>query len=153
MKHSLIKTGAATTFGPFEWTPDPAKLYLPANDIAVVVFIQRADTKEVYQTSLLLDLNDPSVVTGLENVSSDDVTLFPNPANKEFTVQLPSVTTKAVELQVMDQVGRAVATARIKEGQRNSTISTHDLPSGMYIIQLGSSDQVIRKKIIVVHGE
>jgi hypothetical protein len=148
-----LPDGATDSFGPFTWSTDKAKSYAPKNDFAVVVFLQRVDTKEVYQSALATGINDPDVLTGIEGLTSDEVTLFPNPVNKEVTIQLPGITTKPISISLFDQVGRTIYVTTMGEGQSTKSITTEDLPSGVYIIQLGSGDQLIKKKIMVVHPE
>jgi large repetitive protein len=152
---ALLSNGASKDFGTFSWSPDPSKLYPAAGDLYAFAFLQNASTQEIYQAAVVAIGNDPSVITGLEALTAEDVSVFPNPASKEFTIELPSVTTQKVTYQLVDQVGRVVNAGSISEGQRSTTVNTQDFTSGLYIIQLGggTSDRVIRKKVVVAHSE
>ena len=126
----------------------------PTPNLAVVAILQNTSTKEVYQTAVALNVGYPPVVTGLESVAAEDIYVFPNPAASYVTVQLPSITTQPVEVRVIDQHGRVVATEVIGEGQQSKTISTQNLADGLYILHLsGSNGTVVRKTVVVVHGE
>jgi hypothetical protein len=145
-----LKPNESVTFAPLTWVPDPAKLYLPANDLYVFAFVQNSKTGEIYQAQVSGVINDPNVVTGIGELTAEDISVFPNPANKEFTIELPSVTTQKVEYQLFDQVGKVIQTGSINEGQRSKTINSEDFSNGIYIIQLNSgADNVIRKKVMV----
>jgi hypothetical protein len=146
-----LPVGQSEKIGPYEWLADPALLYLPKDDLAVVVFIQHGGTKEVHQAALVLNVKDPEPITGLEDVGESEVTVFPNPSDREVTIQLPRVTLNRVNIELRDQMGRLVITDLIGEGKFSSTINTQDLPSGLYFVKLGSNDQSIIKKILIVH--
>jgi hypothetical protein len=147
---TALKMNESKDFGTFSWTPDPAKLYPSANDLYAFAFVQNYKTREIYQSAVVAVGNDPTVVTGIGELTAEDVSIFPNPANKEFTIELPSVTTQKVEYQLFDQVGKIIQTGSINEGQRSKTINSEDFSNGIYIIQLNSgADNVIRKKVMV----
>ncbi len=145
-----LKANESVTFAPLTWIPDPKKLYLPTNDLYVFAFVQNSKTGEIYQAQVSGIINDPNVVTGIGELTAEDISVFPNPANKEFTIELPSITTQKVEYQLFDQVGKVIQTGSINEGQRSKTINSEDFSNGIYIIQLNSgADNVIRKKVMV----
>lgn len=146
-----LAVGQSEKIGPYEWLADPALLYLPKDDLAAVVFVQNGVTKEVHQAALILNIKDPEPITGLEDVTESEVTVFPNPSDREVTIQLPRVTLNRVNIEIRDQMGRLVMTDLIGEGKFSSTINTQELPGGLYFVKLGSADQSIIKKILIVH--
>lgn len=151
---TVLKTGEVRVIADFEYYPDPAKLYENKDDMAIVVFLQNESTKNIYQTELITGINDPPLVTGLENVELiEHVEIFPNPADDEINVQLPGDAKQMIRLQMVDQIGRVVTEHFIGEGERSKTISTRDLAGGIYLLQLGSGDTSTRKKIMIVHGK
>ena len=80
--------------------------------------------------------------------------VYPNPANNEFTIQLPGVAKQSMDLQLVDQVGKVVTKDSILEGTSRKTINSQDLAAGIYILQIGSGKSgVVRKKILVVHQD
>jgi Secretion system C-terminal sorting domain/Fibronectin type III domain len=131
------------------------KLYTQGTG-AIVVFVQQdtLTSKAIYQAEIVLNPPHPDLVTGLGDLlRSDQVTIYPNPADHELTIQLPVTTPTRVQLQMIDQVGRVVNEHFIAEGERSKTISTRDLAGGIYLLQLGSGNTSTRKKILVVHGK
>jgi|GEM_PF-3800009 len=144
------------TFDNFEYYPDPVKLYNNKNDLAVIVFLQDEITKVVYQTFITTTtINDPATVTGIEDpaLSLEDVALFPNPADNEFTVQLPSASKTETRLRLADQVGKVVYDSFIPAGSTEKKVNTTDMAAGLYILQIESGNGgLARKKVMVVHN-
>ena len=160
---SDILTGNTATFGllangnadpDFVWKPDPTKFYLPnTGDLAIVAFLQNVITKKIYQSSIVMDLNDPiiNVVTGLEAILPEQVNVYPNPASKEFKVELPAYVKSEVRLHLIDQVGRKYERGVIPSGSNSATVNVENLSEGIYILEIGSGDAgIIRRKIMVV---
>ncbi|MFN5168842.1 MAG: T9SS type A sorting domain-containing protein, partial [Cyclobacteriaceae bacterium] len=141
-------------FGPFIWVPEPSLFYSPnTNDLAIGVFLQNEDTKEIFQSEIVFNLNDPIVtVTGLENLLPEDVLTYPNPANEQLTVELPGEFDQPLQIRLVDQTGRATDGGTIPSGHTRKTIDTGNLAAGMYILQLeGTGANPIRKKVMIVH--
>jgi hypothetical protein len=146
-----LKMNDSRDFGTFSWTPDPAKLYPSANDLHAFAFIQNSRTGEIYQAAVIAVVNDPTVVTDIGELIADDIVIFPNPANKDFTVELPTVATQQITYQLFDQVGKIMHTGIIHEGQKSTTIKTDNFSNGIYIIHLkNDTPNIIRKKVMIL---
>jgi hypothetical protein len=139
----------------FVFYPEAKRLYAPGGDLAVAVFLQSETAPyEVYQVEILKTIVDPPVVTGLEPIPSDEIIVYPNPANKEFTVQFPGTLANPASLQLIDQVGSVSLRTSAAEGSNSKTILTEGLASGLYILQIEIAPGVItHKKVMVVHQE
>ncbi|MFO0488757.1 MAG: T9SS type A sorting domain-containing protein [Cyclobacteriaceae bacterium] len=158
-----LKTGALVAgppsapitypFGPFEWIPDMPFYGPTTDDLAIGVFLQNEDTKEIYQSEIVFDLDDPVVtVTSLEDLLPEDVLAYPNPANEQLTVELPARFDQPIRLRMVDQLGRALEAGNIPTGETKQTIDTSNLAAGMYLLQLeGIQGTPVRKKVIIVH--
>jgi len=149
---AILPFQAQRAFGPFIWTPDPKKLYPPVGDLAVAVFLQQEDFPfEVYQVEFIKDLTEPSVVTGLEPIAADEISVFPVPANKQMTVQLPGILKDDAPVLLMDQTGKTVYSSVIPGGASHKLINVEDLASGVYILQINvGNGNFTRKKVMVV---
>lgn len=147
----ILQSGNTNTFGPFEWTPDSKKLYPQPNDLAVIVFLQNETTKEIYQSDLVKNLSDPPSITGLGDINGEDIIVYPNPADRAFTIQLPGATQKGISVQVVNQLGQFVHQTTFSVGEQKKEINTESLAEGLYIIQLGEGETAVRKKVIVTH--
>ena len=139
------------TFGPFEWTADPAKLFPAKDDLAVVAFLQDETTQEVHQSELKKGLTDPVVVTGIEEILPEQVNVYPNPVSGEFKVELPSIVQNEAKIHLIDLTGRRYQKEMIPSGSNSAAVNVEDLAEGIYIIEIGAgSTGIIRKKIMVV---
>lgn len=136
-------------------TPWEVKNINDINQLAVLAFVQDLETRDILQAAYLPNPgNLPSVTTSLGDLLlADRASIYPNPADDELTIQLPTAAPKRLQLQMVDQVGRVVNEHFISEGERSKTISTRDLAGGIYLLQLGSGNTSTRKKIMIVHGK
>ncbi|NJN42490.1 MAG: T9SS type A sorting domain-containing protein [Flammeovirgaceae bacterium] len=151
---TTLAANTTQNFGPFVWHPDVAKLYNPVNDFAVIAFLQNAETKEIYQAEIVNNVSDPPIVTGLELQNmADRISVYPNPADEVITVLLPGKAGLDIPVQMIDQLGKSIITGMINEGESSKQIDTQNLPSGVYLLQLGgATGKTVTKKVIIVHN-
>ncbi|HEY3404750.1 MAG TPA: PKD domain-containing protein [Ohtaekwangia sp.] len=136
------------TVGPLTWNCsfDPDK-------VAIVAFVQDEVTREVYQASILTEsIHMPTVITGIESSFSEEINIFPNPAQGEFQVELPQRTKEAMPFSLIDGFGREVYNNTFTIGEQFKTVNTSDLKGGVYILQIKSAaGEVARKKVIITN--
>jgi hypothetical protein len=85
-----------------------------------------------------------------EETINRDFSLFPNPANDYFEVDLTGFSGVDVTISLFDQVGRQVQVKNIGEGMNNRIEwNTGDLSSGWYIVQVRSGETVLNKKLVI----
>lgn len=89
--------------------------------------------------------------SGLTTVNESQVSIFPNPTGDFIAVQLTALNENGVELRLTDMRGRVVQTGFIAQGSTISYLDTRTLYSGNYLLQIISAEQVISRKIAVVH--
>jgi len=120
----------------------------PAN-LSAICFVQDLETKDVLQASIA---PLPVVlVTGIENRFAEQINIYPNPASREFRIELPYLVKNDVSLHMIDQVGRRQETGVIPAGSNFTTVNVENLSGGIYILEIGSATTGIqRKKIMVV---
>lgn len=165
----FLPSAAGTRFGPmhptgagglpitqtfsFEWEGDPSRLYAPANNLSVVVFVQQeGGIREVYQANNQPIPTDPGVVTGVEAIPAEDILVYPVPANQEMHIKLPGKLASPAMIQMVDQTGRITINDKIAVGTDSKTVNTSDLSSGVYILQIDvGNGNITRKKVMVVH--
>lgn len=155
-KEGTFKNGVSVHLGPngkvnttdkFTWVAD--KFY--SNNLSVVIFLQDS-TKEVYQAELFQNITPPTPVTGIEQLTPESVNLYPNPANQEFTIELPRALRADATVRMIDQVGQTIDAGVLPTGKNTKTVSTFGLASGVYIVEILTDEgSVVRKKVIVVH--
>ncbi len=121
----------------------------PAN-LAAICFVQDQTNQDVLQAASVV-LPTTNVITAIEPISSENVKIYPNPSDKEFTITLPSPATQTTSIQIANQVGQFVDLGVFNEGEQTKTISTQSLTAGVYILMLGNNGGAVRTKIVVVH--
>jgi PKD repeat protein len=86
--------------------------------------------------------------TGLNQIISETVNVYPNPANTFFTLTL----NKEVEavLEITDLTGKLIRSENIN-GQMPNVISTSELANGIYLLNLHTNEKTETFKLSVSH--
>lgn len=128
---------------------------IDVTELAIVAFIQDVNTKEVFQA--YVDLNpaflpdQPTLVTGIEDIA-EYISIYPNPANESFEIELPVKADHRMAINLIDPVGRSAQQLYFEKGEQTKTVNTQNLAQGIYVVQIGSGKTgVVRKKVLVVH--
>ena len=91
-----------------------------------------------------------STSVGIENVSTIHASLFPNPANENVQMNFEGFSGET-QLHIFDVSGRLLVQKSINEGIHQVSINTQELPTGSYLIRLGSKNNRIYRKLVVQH--
>ena len=91
------------------------------------------------------DINDISLVVGIDELNANNVAVYPNPANDQITFQLEN---NGFELIVADITGKMVATANTVADKL--TLSIENLNNGIYFYTIKNKDAVIATNKFVV---
>jgi hypothetical protein len=135
------------SMGKYKWIPKD----LTGGAISVVVFLQNSATKHVYQAELFDGINTTAgTITSIEP-TAENVNIYPNPADQELTIELPSPAKGTTTLRLANQLGQFTDCGTFAEGEQRKTISTSGLADGVYILQLGAGNSAVRSKVIVLH--
>jgi pimeloyl-ACP methyl ester carboxylesterase len=89
-------------------------------------------------------LRSPCQESGLQYLKTEHVELFPNPVSDELQVMIKSPGKH--ELLVLDGFGRSVY--HLKEISGNTSIALSDFESGVYFVEVRSSDHSVIQKIM-----
>ncbi|WP_370090427.1 T9SS type A sorting domain-containing protein [Ekhidna sp.] len=119
--------------------------------LTVVAYVQNLTTKQVLQSDVM-GLSNPNTELALGVDELADFSLYPNPADKQVTVEFVDGITQDTEWVIYDQAGREVLKGDIAKGTRTMTVRTAEMPSGMYFIHLYAEDRKRQaKRIMIVH--
>lgn len=77
-----------------------------------------------------------------------DVEIYPNPADKQFVITAIEPE-RAFTCNLVDMTGKSIRTITASEGR--ASVSTADLPSGVYYVNVKGSSMLLNRKIIVSH--
>lgn len=113
------------------------------DDLAVVVFVQDATTKEVLQSETF-----PITLTGVESLEQG-IQLFPNPANDMFNLKVASLASEKAVVKVTNVKGQVVYTGALVDGK--SQINVANLSEGMYVVSVNSGSKNLNTKMVVRH--
>lgn len=135
----------------FEYSWTNPKLFMPENDMAVIIFLQEeGGLRRVYQSYMYdQEILDPGILTGVD--PEKVLGVFPNPADNEFTIELGTPVRQRTPLQLFDQMGKMVKETWFENGENKKTVSTTNYAAGMYLLQMDSPSGVVRKKIMIMH--
>ncbi len=154
-------------FGPnfinsiWQWTPG-SFIYssqswnhsLPANaKLKVIVFIQDAYTKEVYQATYVKGSGTYGNVVVLSNSdevkNQQNIDIYPNPSSDQVNVVFEGLLKNEVYWQLLDNMGKLIKDGKINEGKINYEIDTHEISNGLYNIKFTNGNTIQNKKIII----
>jgi len=113
--------------------------------------IKSGENKEAY----FISFRDKDT-TSLDDLG-DLVSVFPNPVNKQLTINYTLTVASAIEIAVFDAIGRKSITL-LSANQPGGTYSVNwnllgennqKVNNGIYIVQIKINDNIINKKIVV----
>jgi PKD repeat protein len=116
------------------------------NKMAVVVFVQDEQTREIHQAFYAEPSTIPGGITSIDEEFAAQIQVYPNPAKDQVFLQNDGVGT--VHYEIYDSVGKLVGQGNAEEATHE--ISTKEFSSGLYVIRLGNAKgQAGYKKIII----
>ncbi|WP_281986438.1 T9SS type A sorting domain-containing protein [Aquimarina aggregata] len=91
----------------------------------------------------------PILGTDDEEISSF-ATLYPNPTNDQFSLNVSSENTKNTIVKIFNTLGQKEYEAKLKSGINNFSANSLELSSGIYIVKIKSerSEEIVKKLII-----
>ena len=94
-----------------------------------------------------------AIVSGTEDFSIEgvEITVFPNPAQDYFIMKVISEKAFDANMSLLSIDGQVISnkTISVTPGENQITTNTSHLPSGFYITQLRSGDNIVNEKIFV----
>lgn len=103
---------------------------------------------------VMIGLNLQTITTGLLSNRSTNMNLsvFPNPTDKEIKISFTSVGNDIVGLEFIDEIGRSVysQSATVKNGENTLSVTLPILNPGMYYLVLDSQGVKTTKKVMIV---
>ncbi|MDG1477766.1 MAG: Omp28-related outer membrane protein [Vicingaceae bacterium] len=93
------------------------------------------------------------VSTGInDNVSSNNVSIFPNPTKDVSVINFELTESTLVEMEVVNSVGSIVnnSSQTMNSGAQKITFDGTELPNGIYFVNLTLGNKVITKKISLI---
>lgn len=85
-------------------------------------------------------------IDGIVNSLNNEVTAYPNPANRKITINAKDDI--AFEFSIIDFLGKKIRTNKII---RTNIIEVSDLPNGIYFLEIKYKNQIFFKKQLIIH--
>lgn len=151
--NSTITNGAITstnwTFGDgnFSTTSSPSHTYATPGIYVVTLLVTGIDAVNntcVDSASTQMIINFPSAVA---NVSTSNLTIYPNPTSNNFTVEIPEGENME-KLQITDVAGRKIEAQYSSQKNNLMTVSLTNQASGIYFIKLQTNRQLYTSSIM-----
>jgi hypothetical protein len=100
---------------------------------------------------MVLNTNEPTVVTGLHDEDLSSIQLYPNPTKGTVVLDIPDHIKSLNSLQVYDNLGRRVHTEKnIRQGQKQIVLPV--LPNGVYHVTFNNSQHKKSSfKLVIQH--
>ena len=129
------------------WFPSVA---FEPGDYSIIVFVQDEASKEIYQAEVIT----PTIgtVTGIEdNLNEAGITVYPNPSNNYFTLELGKDVDVDTDVHIFNQVGQVIHSSQIQIGNKSVQINSSLWVPGIYYVQTEFDGEPLRKRIIIQH--
>jgi hypothetical protein len=107
------------------------------DDLAIVVFVQDADTKEILQAGFVRNEN-----LGVDDSNLSTISIYPNPSNGELNI----TTDTNLQVIIYDLLGKEVYSSEVNNSE---TLDISNLNNGVYMVKLSNGNSSTTKKLIV----
>ncbi len=89
------------------------------------------------------------ICTGVNELANDfKVSVFPNPASKEFTIQLPELNAaQTANLMIVNSLGQLVKQTSISN--RNYTVNSSKWAKGIYLVHISIGNETVTKRMVI----
>ncbi|TAE58129.1 MAG: T9SS C-terminal target domain-containing protein [Bacteroidetes bacterium] len=77
-----------------------------------------------------------------------EISLFPNPTNGVFYVDIRSAAESSVKVKVVNMIGQTLREAEASVGER-LTFDMSNSPKGVYFLQIGEGSERLTRRIVV----
>ena len=85
-----------------------------------------------------------------ENNWLNTISVFPNPSNGSFNIQVYSTKDRSMNMLITNNIGQSVSQETFVVGAGESTIDIDTkLPAGIYFVRLTEGENILVKKIVV----
>lgn len=96
-----------------------------------------------------LPVNENTGSVSLESPDAvDAINVFPIPCNQYLFLKLPSTLSGKSEISIFNTSGALVGEYEIDPAKSIASVDLSQLATGIYVVEINSGDQIIRKKII-----
>lgn len=120
--------------------------YYDLNDNNLPIFVHSTIVTSLTPDPIVLvmSIEDPTELVSTQELTKDQVNIFPNPVEGELKVNLAN--NEMANITITDALGKVVHSQRLEH--QNNTVSTADFTNGIYFVKVNQNNQVYTQKII-----
>ncbi len=114
--------------------------------------IVRMKMTSAWGDMLYVDNIEVKAVTNTNKLEATVSSISPNPARDFALIDLSLEEASAINIQVVDQVGRLVSTQSygVQNGTTQISLDTNDMPAGLYNVIINVDADAITRKLVVI---
>jgi hypothetical protein len=101
-------------------------------------------TVQVTDTNGCSSLSNPVTITGFETLREDDVTIYPNPSNGKWWLNVNNEMI-GCEVEVLDVEGKLVFKSEVRDSKSEVGL---DMASGVYFLRLSTKEKTLVRKLV-----
>jgi hypothetical protein len=118
-----------------------------------IIFLKASGATPAVSDYLWVDnLAFTGSVAGIdENNNINNLTLYPNPASENMTIEFNSVSSTTIKIELLDVTGKVIKNVNANNviGDYKYSMNTSDLAKGIYFLKISSDKSIETKKVIV----
>ena len=88
-------------------------------------------------------------IVATEDFEENKISIFPNPSQGQFQIELESNNLSNTVLQIHDVKGQLVYNSQLETNNRTAQVNLQSLPSGIYMLSLKGADINHFEKLII----
>jgi hypothetical protein len=126
--------------------------YLNEDNIAITVFLQDYNTKEIFQAAGYSPEERPTSSHGITDYAGPAIIIYPNPAKDIITINLGMIPEDPVLFRLFDISGKCILEKQIPPLQEETTLNLDELKHGLYIIEIrqkNSFEAIYHGKVVI----
>jgi len=85
----------------------------------------------------------------LPSIEQGNLSLFPNPADDQITLQMEEGLRKSAQVRIFDPTGRLMGESVMKAGSTQTNLNVSHLPNGVYFMHLDSDEKVGTTRFVI----
>lgn len=130
-----------------QWQTVQAPQYITIGLVSTIVNDEIEPNGDPNSVLLVDDLEIAYTTVSVAESLPTSLSVYPNPANDLLHIQLPSYT--QANIQLMDALGQIVISTNAFGV--NATLSTGDLPSGLYMLSINDGHSISSQQVVIQH--
>lgn len=143
--------------GPYQYSIDGGQSFVSSGDFFGLpvgpynVIIMDASGICPFEVVVPIEASGNVGINDQDDLLENGISLYPNPTNNNFNIEMESTISETVSIEVYDQLGRIVQTGAIeKNSSTKTTISLNGLDAGSYFVKCFTTSSERNFKVVKI---